>query len=53
MTIAKPKKGVFLTYKKVDGYSPFFAYLGQEGYGINVNLREGSKHVQKEADAFL
>ncbi|SUA98687.1 Uncharacterised protein [Paenibacillus thiaminolyticus] len=41
------------TYKKVDGYAPFFAYLGQEGYGINVNLREGSMHVQKEAAAFL
>jgi hypothetical protein len=47
------KEGVSLTYKKVDGYAPFFAYLGQEGYGINVNLREGSTHVQKEADAFL
>lgn len=47
------KEGVSLTYKKVDGYAPFFAYLGQEGYGINVNLREGSMHVQKEAAAFL
>ncbi len=47
------KQGVSLTYKKVDGYSPFFAYLGQEGYGVNVNLREGKTHVQKEADAFL
>ncbi|WP_028590201.1 hypothetical protein [Paenibacillus massiliensis] len=42
-----------MTYKKVDGYAPSFAYLGQEGYGINVNLREGSTHVQKEADTFL
>ncbi|WP_240422202.1 IS1380 family transposase, partial [Paenibacillus periandrae] len=47
------KEGVSLTYKKVNGYAPFFAYLGQEGYGVNVNLREGSTHVQKEADAFL
>jgi hypothetical protein len=47
------KEGVSLPYKKVDGYAPFFAYLGQEGYGVNVNLREGSTHVQKEAAAFV
>jgi hypothetical protein len=47
------KEGVSRTYKGTDGYSPFFAYLGQEGYGVNVNLREGSTHVQKEAAAFL
>ncbi|NKI23903.1 hypothetical protein HFN20_22195 [Paenibacillus dendritiformis] len=35
------KEGVSPTYKKV------------EGYGINVNLREVSRHVQKEAAAFL
>lgn len=27
--------------------------MAQEGYGVNVNLREGSTHVQKEAAAFL
>jgi hypothetical protein len=27
------KEGVSRTYKGTDGYSPFFAYLGQEGYG--------------------
>lgn len=37
----------------MEGYAPFFAYLAQEGYGVNVNLREGSTHVQKEAAAFL
>ncbi|MFD1904178.1 hypothetical protein ACFSQ7_09105 [Paenibacillus rhizoplanae] len=47
------KEGVSLTYKKVDGYAQFFAYLGQEGYGVNVNLSEGSTHLQKEAAAFL
>lgn len=46
-------EGVSRTYKETDGYSPFFAYIGQEGYGVNVNLREGSMHVQKEAAAFL
>ncbi|BBH22598.1 hypothetical protein Back11_39430 [Paenibacillus baekrokdamisoli] len=30
------KEGVSRTYKGFDGYSPFFAYLGQEGYGVNV-----------------
>lgn len=47
------KEGVSRTYKGMDGYAPFFAYLGQEGYGVNVNLREGSMHVQKEAAAYL
>ncbi|MFD2880648.1 hypothetical protein ACFTAO_39445 [Paenibacillus rhizoplanae] len=37
----------------MDGYAQFFAYLGQEGYGVNVNLSEGSTHLQKEAAAFL
>lgn len=27
------KEGVSRTYKGFDGYSPFIAYLGQEGYG--------------------
>ncbi len=47
------KEGVSRTYKGADGYAPIFAYLGQEGYGINVELREGSVHCQKGTDAFL
>jgi hypothetical protein len=47
------KEGVSRTYKGVDGFAPFFAYLGQEGYGVNAILREGSEHVQKEAATFL
>lgn len=47
------KEGVSRTYKGFDGYSPFFAYLGQEGYGVNVELREGKTHVQKNADDFI
>jgi len=27
------------TYKGCGGYAPIFAYLGQEGYGIHVQLR--------------
>jgi hypothetical protein len=47
------KEGVSRTYKGTDGYAPIFAYIGQEGYGINVELREGSQHCQKNTDAFL
>ncbi|KRE47906.1 transposase [Paenibacillus sp. Soil522] len=47
------KEGFSRTYKGVDGYAPFFAYLGQEGYGVNVELRTGSAHSQKEADDFI
>ncbi|GKU80066.1 hypothetical protein L3i20_v244630 [Paenibacillus sp. L3-i20] len=47
------KEGVSRTYKGFDGYSPFFAYLGQEGYCVHVALREGKTHVQKEADDFI
>lgn len=47
------KEGVCRTYKGFDGYAPIFAYLGQEGYGVNVELREGSTHVQNGTAAFL
>lgn len=47
------KEGVSRTYRGVDGYAPIFAYLGREGYQVNVEFREGSQHSQKEAPAFL
>ena len=47
------KEGVSRTYKDVDGYAPIFAYLGREGYQVNVEFREGSQHSQKDAPAFL
>lgn len=47
------KEGVSWTYKKVDGYAPIFAYVGEEGYLINLELRPGSDHSQKGTDAFL
>lgn len=47
------KEGVSFTYKKVDGYAPIFAYLGQEGYLVNAELREGSQHCQCDTPAFL
>ena len=47
------KEGVSWTYHQVDGYAPIFAYLGQEGYLINCELRPGSQHSQLGALAFL
>lgn len=47
------KEGVSRTYKGNDGFSPIFAYLGKEGYQVNVEFREGSQHSQKNAPAFL
>ncbi len=47
------KQGVSRTYKGVDGYAPIFAYLGTEGYLVNLELREGKQHCQKDTPAFL
>jgi hypothetical protein len=42
------KEGVERTYKGVDGYAPIYAYIGEEGYACNVELREGGNHSQCE-----
>ncbi|SHJ99623.1 hypothetical protein SAMN02745912_01900 [Paramaledivibacter caminithermalis DSM 15212] len=47
------KEGVSYTYKKFDGYAPIFAYLGEEGYCVNAELRKGSQHCQKNTPEFL
>ena len=47
------KEGVSYTYKGMDGYAPIFAYLGQEGYLVNTELREGSQHCQCGTPPFL
>ena len=47
------KQGVAWTYKKVDGFAPIFAYLGQEGYLIHCQLRQGSQHSQEGAPDFI
>jgi hypothetical protein len=47
------KELVSYTYKGTDGYAPNFAYLGQEGYLINCELRPGSQHCQRGTPAFL
>ena len=47
------KEGVSRTYKGCDGYAPMLGYLGVEGYLINVELRKGSQHCQKNTPAFI
>jgi len=47
------KEQVSYTYKGMDGYAPNLAYLGQEGYMINCELRPGSQHCQCGTPAFL
>jgi len=47
------KQGVSRTYKGCDGYAPIVAYLAEEGYIVNIELREGSQHSQKGAVPFL
>jgi len=47
------KEGVSRTYKGYDGFAPIFAYLGREGYLVNVELREGKQHCQSDTPEFL
>lgn len=47
------KEGVEWTYKNYDGYAPIFAYVGTEGYLVNLELRPGSDHCQKGTKEFL
>ena len=47
------KEGASRTYKGHDGYAPMAVYLGQEGYCLELELREGSQHCQKGTPAVL
>jgi hypothetical protein len=47
------KEGVSRTYKGHDGYAPMAVYLGQEGYCLRMQLREGKQHCQKDTPALL
>ncbi len=47
------KEGVSRTYKGHDGYAPMAVYLGQEGYCIGFEFREGKQHCQKDTPALL
>ena len=42
------KEGVSRTYKDFDGYAPIALNLGQEGWCIGHELREGKQHCQYE-----
>ncbi len=47
------KEGVGRTYKNYDGYAPIAAYLGMEGWCMEVELRPGSQHAQAGFVAFI
>ncbi len=42
------KEGVSRTYKGYDGYASIAAYLGNEGWCLANELREGKQHCQSE-----
>jgi len=42
------KEGVSRTYQGFDGYAPIAAYLGNEGWCLGNELREGKQHCQYE-----
>lgn len=47
------KEGVSRTYKGHDGYAPMAVYLGREGYCLELEMREGKQHCQRETPEFL
>lgn len=47
------KEGIGWTYKGFNGYAPIAAYLGQEGWALGFELREGNQHCQKGTPDFL
>ena len=47
------KEGIGWTYKQFEGYAPIAAYLGEEGWALGFELREGTQHCQKGTPSFL
>jgi hypothetical protein len=47
------KQGVSQTYKGYDGFTPMAAYLGAEGWCLELELREGRQHSQAATPALL
>lgn len=47
------KEGVSHTYKGFDGYAPIMGYIGEEGYCLTIELREGKQHCQTGANGTL
>jgi hypothetical protein len=42
------KEGVSMTYQGREGYSPIAGYVGNEGWCVACELREGKQHSQNE-----
>ena len=47
------KEGVSRTDKGHDGFAPMAVYIGQEGYCLDFDFREGKQHCQKDTPALL
>src|SRR3990170_3215583 len=47
------KEGGSRTYHGTDGYAPIAAYLGREGWCLELELREGKQHSQENFIPFL
>lgn len=47
------KEGVSRIYNGQDGYAPMAAYLGREGWCLELELREGKQHSQSDFIPFL
>jgi hypothetical protein len=47
------KEGCSHTYHGYNGYAPIAAYMGEEGWCINLEFREGSQHSQNNFIPFL
>lgn len=47
------KEDVSRTYQGFDGYTPIAAYLGNEGWGVGLNLRPGKQHSALHTEDFL
>jgi hypothetical protein len=47
------KEGIGWTYAGFVGYAPIAAYLGQEGWNIGMELREGTQHSAEATDETL
>lgn len=47
------KEGVSRTYAGTDGYAPIAVYLGQEGWCVALELREGTHFSSRETEYTL
>jgi hypothetical protein len=47
------KEGVSRTYHNYEGYAPIASYLGMEGWCLEIELRPGSQHSQKDFVPYL